>query len=149
MSSFEKIPPQLWMLVDPEIRLRLVTVFELGKTGITEVRDQEVITDGYNADDLSVITSGRMAAYVGSEESFPRLWELSVAKARSEVNPPVGVMRSENGGIVIDEVQFYNDAPLNKEQAEELKKLVDDSVTEIIIEEPKTIKHAKRNTKKD
>lgn len=127
MSSFTQIPPQLWMLVPREERLRLAEVFELGKTGITEVRDQEVITDGYNADDLSVITSERMAEYVGSEESFPRLWELSVAKARSEVNPPVGILESENGGIVIKDIQKQEQALQEYEKTDVVLEKVGDA----------------------
>lgn len=127
MSSFEKVPVQLWMLVPREERLRLAEVFELGKTGITEVRDQEVVTDGYNADDLSVITAERMASYVGSEESFPRLWELTVAKAKHEVHPPVGKLESEGGGLVIRDIESQEETLQQYEKTDVVLEKVSDA----------------------
>jgi hypothetical protein len=84
---YDHIYTHIWMLVPHEERQVLVEAFDLSKSGRTEVRDSDVITDGYTNDDLAAITAERMAAYVGSDEPFMRLWELTVAKARSIVHP--------------------------------------------------------------
>lgn len=89
---YTQIVPQLWMLVDREQRNHLAKVFGLVKTGVAEIKDQDVISDGFSQEDLKEITEARMIEYVGSTDSFPRLWELTVAKAKSELNPPIGVI---------------------------------------------------------
>lgn len=149
MSSFDKIPPQLWMLASHEERVHIAHAFDLKKTGITEIRDNDVISDGYNSDDLSAITSEKMSEYVGSEESFPRLWELTVAKARAELHPPVGVMRSENGGIVIDEVKQQEEAVQEYEKTDVEIEQVPDAGSDEVAPTTNPKPHAKRNTKKD
>jgi hypothetical protein len=95
---FTQIFPHLWMHLPREERLVLADHFKLVRTGITEVKDQTVITDGYTTADLSVITAEAMAEFVGSsvvDTSFTRLWEITCAKAHSIVNPPVGVITSD------------------------------------------------------
>lgn len=89
----DKIVPQAFMLLPREIREHLAKVFEIPRTGVTEIRDDQVISDGRTQDDLNTITSAKMADYVGSEESFGRLWELSIAKAKHELYPPVGEIK--------------------------------------------------------
>lgn len=77
-----------WVEQPKEIREHLMKVFGIVRTGISEVRDMVLISDGVTNTDLLNVTSEKMAEYVGSVESFSRLWELSVAKARYELNPP-------------------------------------------------------------
>lgn len=86
--SFQKIPQQLWMMLTREQRVHLAQVFDIKKTGVAEIRDSEVISDGHSSLDLEGITAEKMEAYVGSSESFSRLWELTVAKCKYELNPP-------------------------------------------------------------
>lgn len=102
----DRIVPQQWMLVSREIREHLAVIFHLGRSGITEVHNEQVVTDGRTNEDLSSITAASMAEYTGYgadyfekphpedqiAPSFGRLWELSVAKAHSELNPPVGAI---------------------------------------------------------
>lgn len=90
----DRIVPQQWMLQTREIRQHLAHVFNVPLSGVSEIRDQEVITDGHTVADLSAITKDRMAEYVGSEESFGRLWELTVRKAYAELHPPIGVIEA-------------------------------------------------------
>ena len=92
---YTQILPQLWMLVPKAERDYIAEVFSLTRAGITEVKDQEVITDGYTANDLAGITLEKMTVFIGSEETFPRAWELTVAKAHSVINPPVGIIASK------------------------------------------------------
>lgn len=90
---YDKIVSQQWMLAPREIREHLAEVFNVNKSGITEIVDQTVKTDGRTSEDLAVITGDAMAKYVGSVESFGRLWELSLAKAKYELNPPIAIVK--------------------------------------------------------
>lgn len=85
---FTVIMPHLWMMVPKEERDILIQQFGLVRTGITEVIDQQLITDGYSDKDLAGITLEKMTEFIGSEESFMRAWELTVMKARAIANPP-------------------------------------------------------------
>ena len=80
------------MLQPRDIRDHLATVFGVERNGVAEIRDQVIVSDGRSQEDLLAITTEKMAEYVGSEESFPRLWELTCAKAKHELNPPVGII---------------------------------------------------------
>jgi hypothetical protein len=91
---YDRVMTQIWMLLPVEKRRHLAHVFSVQKTGISEIRDSDVISDGHTNDDLSVITAEAMEAYVGSSETFPRLWELTIAKCHSELNPPIGIIVS-------------------------------------------------------
>lgn len=89
---YNNVPPQLWMQLDPKIRAELVSVFNIKRTGITEIRDQTIISDGYSIEDLKAITLPLMNEYIGStEESFPRAWEITCSKAKSTVYPPIAM----------------------------------------------------------
>lgn len=86
---FDKIHVHNWISLSKETRKHLSEVFALVPTGIAEIRDQQVISDGYSNADLEKITHAKMAEYVGSNESFSRLWELTIAKVKYELNPPI------------------------------------------------------------
>ena len=87
---YEHVLPNLWMLLSYEERNHLAKVFNMEKTGVTEVKDNQVITDGYRYEDLGAITRDKMIEYVGSEDTFPRLWELTCAKVKFELTPITG-----------------------------------------------------------
>jgi hypothetical protein len=89
---FDRIHPTQWVTLPIELRDQIARDFHVLRTGVSEIRDQTLISDGRTMEDLAVINSETMSAYVGSEADFPRLWELTVAKARSILNPPVGVI---------------------------------------------------------
>lgn len=105
---FDKILPGLWMTLAPERREHLAHVFHVQRSGISEIRDSTHVSDGRTIDDLSVITAERMAEYVGSTESFSRLWELTVAKAHYELHPPVGEIRAP---IATEEAELSTSEP--------------------------------------
>ena len=95
----EHVYVQMWMSLPKEIRHQLIKDFNIERTGPAEIRDEHVITDGYTNSDLRVFTSESMEKYVGAPATFMRLWEITIAKARSIVNPPqvevgVGVIDS-------------------------------------------------------
>lgn len=89
---FDRIFPHIWLEAPRDIREHLAEVFGVQQTGPTEIKDDRVVSDGRTIEDLAVITAERMAEYVGSVEPFPRLWELTLAKARAELNPPVAII---------------------------------------------------------
>lgn len=97
---YDHVFVHLWMMAGREERLLLAEVFNIPKNGIAEIKDQSVISDGHNEEDLRLITKSKMVEFVGEPEdtalSFNRLWELTVAKARSIVHPPVGVVSLKN-----------------------------------------------------
>lgn len=99
----EKLFQQVWMHQPQDVRNHLQKVFNITRTGITEIRDQEVITDGYTNTDLETVTADKMSAYVGSptgELSFSRLWEIVLSKVKSELHPPIFEIQSS--GIIVD-----------------------------------------------
>ena len=87
---FDRIYVHYWMSLDKPVREYLAKVFNINRTGIVEIRDETVLTDGYNNDDLSVVTKETLALYTGDslDNSFSQLWELTVLRAQSELNPP-------------------------------------------------------------
>lgn len=89
--------PQQWLHLPKDVKEKLINVFEIVRTGASEVRDQEVISDGYTLDDLRSITNEKMNEYVGSQETFLRAWELTLAKVHSELNPPVATIQNVDG----------------------------------------------------
>ncbi len=84
----EHIYTQHWITLDKETREHLTKVFNIPTSGIAEIRDQTLISDGKTNTDLQAITSEAMEAYVGSKEPFARLWELTLMKSKYELHPP-------------------------------------------------------------
>lgn len=97
---FTQLYTQYWLDLPKETKAHLVKIFNIPKTGITEVRDQTVVQDGHTNDDLKAVTCENMAAYVGSPADVPfhRLWEITLAKVHYELHPPVGTIGE--GGLV-------------------------------------------------
>lgn len=103
-----QIYQQVWISLDKETRLLLAEDLKLTRTGVTEIRDQVVVSDGFTNDDLKQITLEKMCEYIGSTETFARAWELTIAKAKSVLNPPMGIIKSheaivEEDNLIIDE----------------------------------------------
>lgn len=92
----EFITPQQWLLLPQEVKNHLIKTFDIKRTGISEVRDNTVISDGYTQTDLKAITHAAMKEYIGSDETFLRSWELTLAKVKFELNPPVAKLDSTN-----------------------------------------------------
>jgi len=91
--------PQQWMSLPKDVKAHLVKAFGLSKSGVTEIRDQDLVSDGYTLDDLRKISREKMCEYIGSDETFMRSWEITVAKARAELNPPIGEI---SAGKIVD-----------------------------------------------
>lgn len=112
----EKVYQQHWIDLPKDVRNKLTEVFEIPNTGITEVRDQTVLSDGTTNTDLLAITAEKMAAYVGSsvsDTSYHRLWELTLAKVHSELNPPQ---------MDISNTEIEKELPETKEETQNVNK---------------------------
>lgn len=92
VSNMNKVYTQIWLELPRDVREHLMKVFGVVKTGVAEVRDQTVVSDGVTNDDLSVITSEKMTEYVGPAEDFHKLWQISVSKANYELHPPIDIL---------------------------------------------------------
>lgn len=90
---YNNIPSQLWMLLDKDIRIYLATVFEIPMTGVREIIDDRIISDGHSNADLMAITLEKMTSYIGSEETFPRAWEITCSKAKGELHPAINLQQ--------------------------------------------------------
>lgn len=112
---YNNIPSQLWMLLDKPTRSYLATVFRIPMTGVREIIDDRVISDGYSNTDLHAITLEKMIEYIGSEETFPRAWEMTCAKANKELNPSVIPMADEPKDEVIIETNTKTNDSTKKE----------------------------------
>ena len=85
----DKIYTNHWIELPTEVRSHLRKVFGLSKSGITEVRDQVLVSDGTTNDDLAVaFTKEKLCEYIGSDETFARAWEIAISKAKYEIDPP-------------------------------------------------------------
>ena len=107
-----QIYQQVWISLDKEIRNLLAKDLKIMRTGITEIRDQVVISDGFTNDDLKQITLEKMCEYIGSQETFSRAWELTIAKAKSILNPPIGVIKSHHIAKIEIEDDLIIDEPI-------------------------------------
>ena len=116
-----QIFPQVWIALDKEVRDHLAKIFSIERTGVTEIVDQRVVSDGYTATDLLAITLEKMNEYIGSTESFARAWEVTLAKVHSELHPPLGVIESVDGEMVVAPMpEPVEPAPSPEPEAEEL-----------------------------
>lgn len=112
----DKIVPQQFMLLKRQMRDHLAKVFGIESSGSCEIMDQTEISDGRTMKDLSVITKEKMEEYVGSSDTFGRLWEITIAKAYSELNPPIAIIGGEEKQIIKEEIKpIKDDTKKNKE----------------------------------
>ncbi len=102
-------------MLEKDVKDHLVKIFDLKRSGITEIRDQEVIRDGYSDEDLKAITLEKMIEYVGSEETFPRAWELTCAKVKYELHPPIFIKSVPPDEEKVDEATPVPQPPVDNE----------------------------------
>jgi hypothetical protein len=83
----ERIYQQHWIELPKELREKLAEVFNIPKTGICEVRDQTIISDGYTNTDLGAITLEAMKEYTDfeGEIKFSELWHKVLEKGVQEL----------------------------------------------------------------
>lgn len=76
-----------WLSIDQKVRLKLVEVFELPRTGYTHVQDGVVTTDGYKHEDLAHLTVAKMQDYINNhkEEVFFKLLDRTLNQVTRQV----------------------------------------------------------------
>ena len=84
---FERIYQHSWISYPKEVRERLTKIFFIPTSGVAEIKDQEVLSDGKTNTDLLVITKDKLISYVGESADFPTLWEKTLAKVDLELHP--------------------------------------------------------------
>jgi hypothetical protein len=65
MTFEERITTSQWMQLPKEIKDLLIKQFNLKRSGFTDVRDMQVVSDGFTNDDLSALTIERLKDYTG------------------------------------------------------------------------------------
>lgn len=85
-----QVYPAHWIHLPHEVREHLAKIFDVRRSGPTEIVDNKIISDGRMPADLKSITKEKMQEYLlkSKEEDFMRLWELTLSKARGELHPP-------------------------------------------------------------
>ncbi len=140
------IYPQMWLALPKAIRNLLAERFEIPRTGVTEIRDQDVVSDGYTGEDLQHITLEKMNAYIGSEETFGRAWEITIAKAHAELNPPIAEIQQVGGEptiVTIMDAQDIDEIIEDMAADAQIKEEIEESLSpkseiKFTPEEPKT-----------
>lgn len=84
---FDRIYQQHWINLPSEVRLKLAEIFNIEKTGITEIRDQTLIADGTTNTDLAAITTEKMEIYTGIKGTFSDLWHKTLEKVEETLHP--------------------------------------------------------------
>lgn len=85
---FDRVYQQHWISLPKEIREHLAVKLGVEKNGITEVRDETVISDGRTNNDLSVITQEKLEQYTWKKDlSFADLWNSAINQAEIELSP--------------------------------------------------------------
>jgi len=94
----------VWASLPNEVRYRIRALFNIPKTGVTEVNDGILVSDGTTHTDLSNLTIEKMQSYVGeSVLDFYKLFDLMVAKVNDELYPPKATVEPSDTITVIVE----------------------------------------------
>lgn len=76
----------MWVSLPVEVRYRIRAIFDIPKSGITEVHDAQVISDGTTHEDFKSLTTEKMQAYLNSDSTdFHKLFDTVIAKVSDEV----------------------------------------------------------------
>lgn len=100
----EQIYQHQFMALPRDVRDRLRLIFNIPRTGIIEVVDKTVITDGTTNENMKVVTHEKLKEYIGSdEESYAKAWEIAVSKAEGELIEPIVIPEPETPVIATQE----------------------------------------------
>jgi hypothetical protein len=70
-----------WLSLSIETRAKLREIFSIPRSGVTQVEDQRVISDGVKVEDLMTLTVEKLQAFVASEETdLYKLFDLALIK---------------------------------------------------------------------
>ena len=78
----------VWVSLPTEVRNKFRSLFGINKSGITEVDDNRIVSDGTTHTDLSVLTIPKLQEYTGDKsDDFYKLFYKAVEKINNELNP--------------------------------------------------------------
>jgi hypothetical protein len=94
------MPPLLathtWVSLPNEVRRRIRVVFDISKTGFTEVSDGVILSDGVTQSDFKSLTIEKMQKYLNDESvDFHKLFDKVVAKINDEISGKIPVILSQ------------------------------------------------------
>lgn len=123
-NMIDKLYTPNWINLDPKVRDHLRKIFNVKKTGNTEIRDQVLISDGTTNEDLwNAFTVESMTKYTGGVKNndFAQLWTITVSKANYEINPPVEIVEIPKKKIENTDFEIKNVVETTKEIKETVK----------------------------
>lgn len=126
---FDRVYLQHWMSLPRDARLKLAEELGIPRNGITEVRDEIVLTDGHTNDDLGVITKELLQSYTGGDEndSFASLWDAAVSGKKAIVLEPTKeeliaqVAAMPEGSLQISHLEEVKEETKNVEEKKKSK----------------------------
>lgn len=94
-----------YMHLDVPVKEKLRKIFNIPKTGVAEILNETVISDGIRNEDLAVLTEEAMSAYLGNvpHETFGHLFDLVVEKIKYEIENPQPIVIVEEVPSIVDE----------------------------------------------
>ena len=94
----------MWVSLPNEVRYRIRAIFNIPKSGATDVNDGRVVSDGTTYEDLKLLTTEKMQEYLKDDSTdFYKLFDKVVAKVNDELYPKkIEVKPTDGLNIVIE-----------------------------------------------
>jgi len=89
----ERLTSSQWIQLPQDIRNKLVELFNIPRTGYIDVRNMQVVSDGYTDNDLKTITVDKLKAYTGLEVGS--IYEL-LTQAIIKIQTPLEVNQTND-----------------------------------------------------
>ena len=91
-----------WVSLPNEVRWRIRNIFNIPRSGVSDVVDFRIVSDGTTHEDIKVLTAPKMQEYLGTkEQDFHRLFDLVVARVIDQMSNPK------------DMIEVHSDSPVN------------------------------------
>ena len=135
-GQITRVYQQHWIELPADVRAHLSKKLGIVRTGISEIHDQQVVSDGFTNEDLKGITIPKLEEYVGSTGEFTKLWAIAVSKANYELHPPMQLKlsereSSENVVNIADEMTHIITSPASASVVAEIINSTDNTHAEI------------------
>lgn len=91
---FERVYVPQWMSLTKDVREKMAEIFKIPRSGITEIRDETVLTDGRTQDDLLAITQEKLEKFCKQQGQFADLFKIAVKKVQFQIG---GMVISADG----------------------------------------------------
>jgi hypothetical protein len=85
-----------WVSLPNEVRYRIRALFEIPKSGFSEVSDGVILSDGVTQTDFKALTIDKMQVYLNDNSvDFHKLFDKVVAKVNDEISGKVPLILSQ------------------------------------------------------